>query len=316
MRLSVCLPATRAATVVHAIRSIQRQSQREWELIVVGLRSNVTLRHTVERFCETDSRIRFVEVAAAGLSHARNAGIEAAMGECVAMIDDDCEADPEWLAVLEDCFQDPPGVGAVGGALVSPSVKGLFTWCPGYVPAEAFYDPVATPRRPPPGCDWYGANFALRRSVIDQVGPFDEYLGVGSIFGAAEETDYKLRMERLGVLMRTTPRAVVHHTYGTRRGIRPLLHSQRSYARGNAALAAKLTLMGDDRGLRWFNKNRRLAFRGWFRHPHRLPLYLRRLWDYTAAYNECLQRYAVDQRGLLYLRAAPAGRFEPAATRS
>jgi GT2 family glycosyltransferase len=217
------------------------------------------------------------------------------------MIDDDCEAGRDWLAVLAEQFRRSPHAGVVGGALLSPGQPdGLLSWCPSYIPVEAVYDPVATPRRPPPGCDWIGANFALRRSVYDQVGPFDEYLGAGATFGAAEEVDYKLRLERAGIVMRTTPRAIVKHTYGRRSGIRQMLRGQRHYARGNAALAAKLTLLGDDRGLRWFKKNRRTGLRGWLQGaPYRLPLDLRRLWYYTAAYRECLRSYTVDDQGLL-----------------
>jgi GT2 family glycosyltransferase len=304
MTFSVCLAATRADTVRHAIRSIQRQSLEDWELVVIGERSNVALKKVVERFVLIDSRIRYVEVSRPGLSHARNAGMLASRGEFVAMIDDDCEADRDWLAVLAACFRERPAPGVVGGALLSPGpLSGVLSWCPSYVPAEAVYDPVAAPRRPPPGCDWVGANFAIRKSLFDEVGPFDEYLGAGATFGAAEEVDYKLRLERLGVVMRTSPRAVMKHTYGQRSGVRQLLRGQRNYARGNAALAAKLTLLGDDRGLRWFKKNRRSGLRSWLQGPlYRLPLDLRRLWYYSSAYRECLRLYAVDEQGLLRQR--------------
>jgi GT2 family glycosyltransferase len=313
VKFSVCLAAMRADTVLHAIRSVQAQSLHDWELIVVGREHNVALREVVEHAARSDSRIRLVQVVKPGLSHARNAAVAVANGECVAMIDDDCEADSEWLAVLAQCFGEISTPGVVGGALLSPDVaRGWFTWCPSYAPAEASYDPVATPRRPPAGCDWIGANFALRKSVFYKVGAFDEVLGAGTAFGAGEEVDYKLRLEAAGVVMRTTPRAVVRHTFGVRKGIRPMLSAQRAYARGNGALAAKLTLMGDERGLRWFNKNRRMGWNGLRQgRLHRIPLDLRRLWLYTSAYRECMRRYAVDEHGLLRPREAVVGALNP-----
>src|SRR5437868_5929993 len=78
-----------------------------------------------------------------------------------------------------------------------------------------------------------GANFALRASVAARIGFFDEQLGAGTALPAGEDTDYMLRMEAAGVKMRCTPRAVVHHSYGRRFGLKALLANSRNYARGN-----------------------------------------------------------------------------------
>src|SRR5204863_158616 len=131
-----------------------------------------------------------------------------------------------------------------------------------------------------------GANFAIRASVAARIGLFDEQLGAGTALPAGEDTDYMLRLEAQGVKMRCTPRAVVHHTYGRRFGLKALLANSRNYARGNGALAAKLSLFGDRRGTEWLTETLREStvdvLRGlaW----HRLPFSLRRLWHYRAGY--------------------------------
>lgn len=297
MKFSVCIAATRATTLGAAIESIRRQTWSDWELIILGQGADASLKSLGEAAAQTDSRIRYIHLERQGLSVARNAGLRAATGEIIAMTDDDCEAQADWLAVLAEYFSAEPDVGLVGGALLAPkpSRQGLAV-CPAFKPIEALYDPVADGRKPPRGWDWVGGNFALRRSVAEQIGQFDEHLGAGAIFPAGEETDYKLRMEALGIKMRSTPRSVVYHTFGYRYGLRAMLRHARNYAQGNAGLAGKLTLMGDPRGQEWLARTKHDCLQGWLkRHqPQRLPANLLRLWHYQRTYNRCLRDYRVD----------------------
>jgi len=94
-------------------------------------------------------------------------------------------------------------------------------------------------------------------------------------FPAAEDTDYKLRLEAAGIRMLTTPRAAVVHTYGVRKGW-ALLRSQQNYATGNGGMAGKLTLLGDSRGAEWLEETRNGSRREWRAAPQRLPRSLRR----------------------------------------
>ena len=306
--ISVCVPAIRASTLGATVASIRRQTHTAWELIVVGQGEDRTVRQLTTEVARLDPRVRYVHSPLRGLSRARNAGLRAAAGAVVAMTDDDCEAAPDWLAIILACLAEDPAVVLVGGALVAPPGAGRLARCPSLVPSDAVYDPAATGRRPPPGWDFVGANLAIRRDVARRVGDFDDHLGAGSDFGAAEETDFKLRLEALGLRMRSTPRAVVHHTHGCRRGLRAVLASQRAYARGNGALAAKLTLMGDERGREWLEATRRDAAAGWLRsrRPQRLPVDARRWWHFSSAYRECLRRFTLGEDGRLAPRSSPA----------
>jgi GT2 family glycosyltransferase len=284
--------------VCATIASIQRQTRQDWEVIVTGQGDDGAVRALVESVTRCDPRVRYLHVARRSASLARNAAMRAARGEIIAVIDDDCEARADWLDVLIDCFAGDPTLGLVGGAVIAPPpTRRGPAFCPALLPAETRYDPRADNRRVPPGWDWIGANFAICRAALNQVGLFDERLGPGAAFPAGEDTDLKLRLEAAGVPMRSTPRAVVYHTHGRRYGLRAALRSARNYAAGNAAVAAKLTLLGDPRGRMWLEMAREDVLGGWLRErrPQRLPAHMLRLWHFSRAYRRCLRHYIADR---------------------
>lgn len=250
MQISVCVATIRAESLSNTIAAIQAQTWPKWELILVPQGSDPALLATCAQ-ATRDSRIRVVPLADRGLSRARNHAVGAASGDVLAFTDDDCEPTKTWLHEIAKPFLVSPELELVGGAVIPPALSKLaLATCPGIVPAEVTYRP-APGSRPPKGFDWMGANFAVRKSTFDRIGPFDEWLGAGALFPAGEDTDYKLRLERAGAAMHSTPRAVVHHTFGTRAGFGSRRRFQRNYAKGNGAVAAKLSLSGDPRGELW-----------------------------------------------------------------
>ncbi len=263
------------------------------------------LRTITENAADGDDRIRYVHLAHRGLSRARNAAMSEAGGDIVAFLDDDCEADPNWLSVIAEGFANDPDLGVVGGAVVPAGIPHPLSSCPSLAPTESIYDPAITPQTPPAGWDWIGANFALRSRLAERIGPWDEHLGAGAEFPAGEDTDYKLRLEALKVRMLATPRSMIHHSSGTRVA-REAWRSQRNYALGNGALAAKLTLSGDPRGREWLAQTRREGAMGWLRPGRRLraPIDVRRALWFEVGYWRCLQGYRVDGAGVLCLHSS------------
>ncbi len=297
MKCSVLVATVRASTVGATIASIRRQSYPEWELLLLAQGHDAALRSVCEAARRDDSRVRLLNLDELGKSRAINAGFRAASGEIIAMTDDDCEAREDWLATLVECFQREPAVGLVGGALLPPERRhGWLAAVPSNVPADMLYDPIAHGRKAPDGFRWIGGNFAMRRSVVEEVGPYDECLGPGSTFPYADDTDYLLRLEAHGVKMRSTPHVVVHHTFGYRYGLRSCVRSSRNAAAGNGGLAGKLSLLGDPRGRDWLNLTRRECTLGWLSEPalQRLPTRLVFLWNFSAAYRRVLYRFRLD----------------------
>jgi glycosyltransferase involved in cell wall biosynthesis len=247
MRISVCIPTVRSTTLEYAVRSVLRQTLKDWELVVVGQGDAAPLRSATERAAGGDPRVRYLHLDRWGACAARNAGVAASTGELIAFMDDDCEARADWLAELDESFT--PDIGFVCGTVEAPAKeRRLFAICPWITPSDVVWDPRQTGTYPPPGFGLLGANMAVRRAAAERVGIFDECLGPGSAFAGGEEHDYADRLARLGVRMRSTPRPVVRHTYGYRYGIRAVYSNKSSRIRGDGGRAAKVTLLESRKG--------------------------------------------------------------------
>jgi glycosyltransferase involved in cell wall biosynthesis len=308
MKVSVCIGATRGNTLQAAIDAIQRQRWTDWELIVVGQGSDVTVRHITETAATRDPRIRYIHTPGRGVSRARNAAIAQCTGDIIAITDDDCVPEFDWLEVIVQSFEDDGSLGAVGGSVVAPPpARQGPAVCPTCtLTTERLYVPAGPVRQPPPGWDLISANLSMRRQVFERVGPFDEFLGPGTEFPAADDVDYRLRMEALDIPMLATPRSQVVHN-GYRYGAKAIYRHRMNYVAGDGALAAKLTLLGDPRGKQWRAQMLRVDALKWYRTRHvaELPGNLLRLAGFLWAYYGCMARYTVDAcRGVLQPKGA------------
>jgi glycosyltransferase involved in cell wall biosynthesis len=315
--ISVCISTIRAGTLEAAARSILNQTWTDWELIIVAQGNDEALMRSCEtvRNWDTGGRIRLVHLAEKGLSRARNAGAAAARGDILAFTDDDCEAREDWLVTVARYFAADAKLGALGGALVAPSPRPgtLLSVCPQCLPEETLWDAADKKADPPRTWDWAGGNFALSRACWETVGVFDPCLGAGSLFPAAEDTDYLLRMEQAGIRMKTTPESVILHTSGRRYGWKSVANHTRNYALGNGALAAKMTLAGDPRGQVWLERETRPndSLMNRLRQIPRLPVRARRLRFFCFAYERCLAEYRFDASRDVLMPLAPTTPTDP-----
>ncbi len=101
-RVSVIIPAFNAAAVIgNAVSSAQTQTENLIEIIVVDDASTDDTTAIVERLAAQDTRLRLVRLAQnGGPGVARNAGLDAASGEWVALLDADDRFHPQRLERL------------------------------------------------------------------------------------------------------------------------------------------------------------------------------------------------------------------------
>jgi glycosyltransferase involved in cell wall biosynthesis len=105
------MPAHNTGTLIEAsIRSVLLQSRGAFELIVVDDGSGDDTAERVRAF-QDDPRVRLIEQPNRGPSAARNAGLAAASGEFVTMLDSDDLLFPRYLEVMADALEREPGAG-------------------------------------------------------------------------------------------------------------------------------------------------------------------------------------------------------------
>lgn len=100
--ISVIVPCYNAAAFIRrSLESAAGQSDRDLEIVVVDDASTDATRDIVRELAAQDSRIRLIERETnGGAGCARNAGIDAATGDWIAVLDADDWYDPQRLEIL------------------------------------------------------------------------------------------------------------------------------------------------------------------------------------------------------------------------
>jgi glucosyl-dolichyl phosphate glucuronosyltransferase len=199
-----------------AIGSLIDQSipSTAYEIIVVDNNSGDTTSEVVGRyFLETLPKVSYVLEPNQGLSHARNTGVEHARGEIVAFLDDDAEADPNWLAALLEVYDNVPEVWAVGGKVIPIWHGERPSWLTNEMLRSLSLVDWGDDERPMAWSERIiGTNCSFRKQVFAKVGQFATNLGrKSSLLTGNEDTEIQERIHRLGRLVYYTPDAVVHH---------------------------------------------------------------------------------------------------------
>jgi GT2 family glycosyltransferase len=178
--------------------------------------------------------VRLVRQERAGASRARNAGWRAARTEVVAFVDDDVRVDASWADALRNSFSVHPGTSFLTGRL-SLSADDLGTERP-----VAFLDRAESCAIDVDTVDdlGHGANLAVRRTALEVVGGYDERLGPGTPWPAAEDLELIDRLVLAGYLGRYEPTAVARHVQWRRRRHWPGLEWR--YGLGQGARLARL----------------------------------------------------------------------------
>jgi glycogen(starch) synthase len=198
----------RAESLAVTLESLRFLDYPRFEVCVVR---GPTYDGTAQLLAAWEDQLKTAECPERNLSISRNIGIAMAAGEVVAFIDDDAIPEAEWLRDLAPAFCDK-AVGGAGGVVydhtgtrpqyVYSSVNrlGRASW--------THKAPMDTHSFPFSNNFPYvqGTNAAFRRSVLEEIGGFDEeyefYL---------DETDVCCRVIDSGFLLRQLPNAIVHH---------------------------------------------------------------------------------------------------------
>jgi len=98
--ISITIPThNRAHLISRAILSIQHQTFKDWELIVVDDGSIDNTPEVTKNFLQ-DKRIKYIQKKNTGAAHSRNVGVENSKYDYISFLDSDDEAKPDWLTKI------------------------------------------------------------------------------------------------------------------------------------------------------------------------------------------------------------------------
>jgi glycosyltransferase involved in cell wall biosynthesis len=236
----------RAAKLPQCLDSIMKAAQMfegDCEVLCIDNNSTDGTRTVLAKMASQPSTpLTYLFEREQGASKARNTGIRHARGKFIAITDDDCIVDQNWLRAMIDDFETDPTLALLGGRVelsdpndLPMSVRTLRER------REVTLTDVLTLI---PGC-----NIAVRRSVLDDVGLFDVNLGPGTAVGVAEDLDLIFRVYAAGYRIVYNPNALVLHAHG-RRGAAARRQLEKAYLRGRGGFYLKHILKGDRQAMR------------------------------------------------------------------
>ena len=222
---SIVIPTHNRETILDrtlgSVAQVQLPTDVKVELIVVANACTDCTVAVVEKHAtQFPFPIRCVQEPVPGLGVARNRCVREAAGDIVAFLDDDVQLDHEWLVAICEGFRDYPEHGVMSGRVT------------------LWWEAVSRPEWLSPEIEWVlssnecgnecieialpsnviGANFAIRRTVWDQIGPFRHDLDrIGQSLLGGGEIEFLYRAKWANIRGKYLPRAHILHWVAPKR---------------------------------------------------------------------------------------------------
>jgi GT2 family glycosyltransferase len=217
------------------------------EILVVD---NAPRTDATRSLVENHSRVNYVLEPLPGLDRARNRALKEAAHPIVAFCDDDAVPDAGWLDALLKNFSDPLVLCATGMTLPLELETPAQEWFEAYGGFSKGLERKVvdcTTRNPLYVGDMgAGTNMAVRKSILQAVGPFDEALDCGTVTRSGGDHDMFSRILKRGYRMVYDPEAICRHRH--RRSWKELRSTIYGYGVGVYSRLAKELFMERDLG--------------------------------------------------------------------
>jgi GT2 family glycosyltransferase len=193
------------------LEALQKQTYPAIEVIVVDNASSDGSQDLLRTHYPWVTLIALAENR--GFTGACNAGIQAAHGTVISLLNNDTEVDPGWAAAVMDAFARHAEVGSVAGKMLlfdrrdtfhttgdfftvegRPGNRGVWQKDEGQYNQEQYVFSAC------------GGSAAYRRAMLDQIGLLDD-----DFFFSGEDVDLGWRAQLAGWRCLYTPQAIVYH---------------------------------------------------------------------------------------------------------
>ena len=208
----------RADYIVNAIASLYNQTldKAAFEVLVVDNNSIDNTQELVENYMEQhrDLYCYYLTESRQGASYARNTGAAFAKGNILCFMDDDAEAEPEFLERITTFFNTHTDVAGLGGRIIPKYIPAEPAWMSHFVSSlVGNFDYSKNVEEFKPGKFPLESNMSVLKSCFDAIGGFNTALPgvVGTLRIGGEGKDFFLRLQELGKKIYYDPAIIVHH---------------------------------------------------------------------------------------------------------
>ena len=200
--------------LVRCLPSLLVQDHPSYEIIVVDNASSDGSNEYVRSLQTEHPQLRLItNEENLGYAGANNVGFADTAADVVVVLNPDTEAEPDWLSELTRVF-DNAEIGLATSKIVMMNDRNRLNACGNdmsvlsLVVCRGLGRPATEFDELTDVAAVSGAAFAIRRAVLDEVGPFDP-----SFFTYYEDTDLSLRVRLAGYRCVYVPASVVAHDY-------------------------------------------------------------------------------------------------------
>jgi glycosyltransferase involved in cell wall biosynthesis len=244
MKLAVIVATrNRAYAILGCLQSIQEAIANaapiDAEIVVVDNGSTDETSAILKKWASTcPTPVQLLSEPKAGLSRARNRALRSTRADLMSFTDDDCRLSKDYISqLLRHDEIDTDLVLRTGRVeLGEPTDLPITINTADTLMRWSLKENSARHHRLSGLIS--GCNMAMRRALVERLGPFDERLGAGASIPSAEDTDYNFRAYLAGATLEYVPDMTVFHHHG-RKTIAAARKLLGDYEIGNGALYAR-----------------------------------------------------------------------------
>ncbi len=247
-KISIVICAYNVSQLIdNVLHSLEQQTFRDFEVIVVNDGSTDDTSAAARKW-QDRLKLNVLDCPHQGLSATRNAGINAARAEIVAIIDADCRALPNWVEEVHRQIDINQEMVVTGNTKIPPStflgdcISGL-----GYPGgAHLGFEKMWPVDQKGYTIHLAGGNCGFRKSRIEGLGAFDPRLTI-----TADDVSLSLKVLQNGLKIKYNPKMVMYHP--PRKDLKSFIGWH--YARGKGSYFFKKQIGSFDKfyQLRWWS---------------------------------------------------------------
>lgn len=217
MKISVIIPTYhREESLLNTLHSFQRQTMKDFEIIVVDNDAKSLLWKKINSFNKkAKNKVSYIKEPNLGVHNARHAGAKKSRGELLLFTDDDANFSPNWVEAYYEAFKKNPKMAAAAGPVLADWINTPPKWLREFIGKSSTFSvlslmEISNKFFMSTKNFFYSVNMGIRRKILFQMGGFNPEL-VGDVYIGNGESGLNRELWQKEMLIGYIPEAIVYH---------------------------------------------------------------------------------------------------------